>query len=139
MTLDQVLAEITRKITCVPFHDDRRIEDWSLTPTGEPFLTFCSGGVREEGEHPPCLCYTQEGAVELWRLALMDYANRKPGILYWREMPKISNAFESPGDGDDVWLRQNADGEAVIIPMFLVYSRFLISDRPALRAYSRAA
>jgi hypothetical protein len=124
MTLDQALREITQKITCVAFHNDPEIiaaGKAGLAPTGEPFLSLCSGGFKEEGKFCPCLCLDAETAIRSWRLALFEYAAQKPGILYWRHEPEL---VEEEGDGSH---------------KFWVYSRLLISDRPALRQFSRAS
>lgn len=64
-------------------------------PTGERYVTVCSGGVKLEGDPVPALCATEELAIKLFKDALREYVqsrlSEKPnGTLYWRKPPEVS-------------------------------------------------
>ena len=92
-------------------------------PTGEPYIAFCSGGVKAEGAQAPCLCATKDVAVATWRLALLDYEAKNPGILYWREMPEL------------IEVGKDEDGDV----LYAVYSRLLISKKSPIRSARKTA
>lgn len=59
---------------------------------GEPFLTFCGTGIKEQGERINAFYSTEEGA--LWALlgAIQSYAQGKEGVIHWRQPPMIEEA-----------------------------------------------
>ena len=61
---------------------------FSLAPTGEKFITMCSGGEKQEGEKFPDAYLTQELAVEAWLKCVSNMGSliEKP-VVYWREEP----------------------------------------------------
>jgi len=106
---------------------------WSgKAPTGEHYVTICSGGVKAEGEFPLAYCLDQQTAIRLWRDAIMAYAADKRGTLYWREEPMI--------EPDDLDFNSLPEGMSPTHPVlfqrpfrfFIVYSRLLISDKPPI-------
>ena len=127
MTLDEALRDITKRITCVEWDADEN-RDAHIAPTGEPYIELCSGGVKNEGDdRAPCLCARKEIAVSSWRLALLDYEAKKPGILYWRVMPEM----------DEVVISGRKDVPDTTY--YFVYSRLLISTRSVIRSVRKPA
>lgn len=86
--------------------------NFSQAPTGEPYLTLVSGGIKPEGE-PAYYYIDREAAIKSWYEffeALCRHA--LPGsILYWRRKPFL----------------------AEIESKFSVFSRLLISDKPKMQ------
>jgi len=82
---------------------------------GEPFVTLCSGGIKQEGALFPCICSSPHYAVELWALAAREYANRRGDTLQWRERPTLSEILESDDGFDKIKYK-----------WYIVYSRLLI-------------
>lgn len=86
--------------------------NFGQAPTGEPYLTLVSGGIKPEGE--PAYYYESKAhAIRSWMEffeALCRHAI--PGsILYWRRKPFL----------------------AEIERKFSVFSRLLISDKPKIQ------
>lgn len=97
----------------------------AYSQTGEPYVALVPGGIKPEGETFPIRCSTAELAIKYWLASFKEYADGKPGKLYWRERPEIGS-----------WAYQHFVGR-VDIPLsvecyYVVYSRLLISDEPWL-------
>ncbi|WP_213775089.1 hypothetical protein [Bradyrhizobium sp. dw_78] len=90
--------------------------------TGEPYVSLVSGGVKAEGKDAPIFCSTEDIAVRFWLDAFNNYARDKSGVLYWRERPNLMD-----------WDVQNVHCDIDIdrSTLYFVYSRLVISDRPA--------
>jgi hypothetical protein len=109
------------------------VGDNALSATGEEYVEVLSGKVvwdrspeemtlfPEDGYHNPTYA-TPEEAISKWKdAAISTYAYNKKGTLYWRRFPEIDL-----GDKETTW-----EGK------WKVYSRFLISDEPVIRAARR--
>lgn len=115
----------------------------SLAPNGEPYVTVVSGGIKSEGECAPCLCFSPEAAIRLWWDAARDYAFGQrakahaiaegaeaypPGEsampLYWRILPEIGEHV--------IYQRSPVDPEQMDpVTVYIVYSRFLVPSTPS--------
>ncbi len=89
--------------------------------TGERYVSIVSGGQMEEGEVVPAFATSPSVAIELWLDAAMKYAKTRSGVLHWRSKPKLTESKLFWADGLD-------DSKTV----YVVFSRFLISDKPVL-------
>ena len=96
----------------------------AFSVTMEPYVTLAMGGIKQEGDKFPCWTLTR-GALTLGYLdAVREYARGKAGALYWRAYPTIIERRE--GDTD-------IDGR-LVQPGWQIWSRLLISDKPAQQA-----
>lgn len=88
------------------------IGDNAFAPTGEQYITFCSGGIKEEGKPVP-VTGTRDLVIELFKKMAKDYIASKPAgsWLYWRAKPELR------GTEDKYYVR----------------ARLLISDLPVIR------
>jgi len=65
--------------------------DASKAPTGEPYVSLVSGGIKEQGAHFPAFFKDESLAVEAWLSAAWRYADERGGkTLYWRSRPRCS-------------------------------------------------
>lgn len=115
MTLDDVMREIKQNTTVVMWDNDPDRPS-NLAPTGEEYLSLCSGGFKPEGVVVPCMCVNKDIAIGTWRAALFEYARVTPGILYWRTEPELCE-----------------EDELDETHRFYVYSRLLISNKIVVR------
>lgn len=103
--------------------------------TGEPYVTLCSGGVKDEGALFPAWYPTPEQARKAYRKAFIEYgisgvsdSNRyaTPNRLYWRTPPEMyqRTVYEV------VPLRHGTRLEEVTL--YSVWSRLLISSKPRM-------
>lgn len=127
MTLDEALRDITQRITCVDWDGDENREPWKA-PTGEAYIEFCSGGVRDSDAKEPCLCATKEIAVATWRLAVLDYEAKRPGVLYWRVKPELE-AFKIRVAA----INEDTVGADETEIRWYVYSRLIVSNKSVIR------
>jgi hypothetical protein len=97
---------------------ESKIQTWlecgnfSQAPTGEPYLTVTSGGVKPEGE--PAYYYPEKKqAIATWFECFKAFCQLSGSgyNLYWRRKPFLAEI----------------DGK------FSVFSRFLISDKPVIQ------
>jgi hypothetical protein len=103
-------------------------------PTGEPYVTVVSGGVKLEGECFPCLCSTPELAVKLWLEAMGEYAAPDKGkTLYWRAPPEIDEIYMMPVGGDGSSSHDPDTRRALTRKAYVVYSRVLVSGKPRIQ------
>ena len=126
MTLDEACAELKSCFTVAP------VGNYNQAATGEPYVTFVSGGIKEEGCPVVCWCSSEDHAIRLWRDAVHKYARqvhahfpdpysaagcifKRPIILYWRWPPQIE--------------RRKLARDF----FYVVYSRLLISDKPQIQ------
>jgi hypothetical protein len=97
--------------------------DYAFAPTGEPYITFCCGGPKAEGERSTVLCTTGIAAVRYWMAELEKYAAGRKGVLYWRERPLVEFA--------KVKYSAVPENEFTI---WSVYGRLLISELPCIQS-----
>src|SRR3990167_309503 len=83
---------------------------WAVT--GEPYISFCMGGVRAEGADHEILGKNETVMVKCFWLHFLEYARGRDGVLYWRWKPTIS-------ESDSYGLSK-------------ISARFLISNKPPL-------
>lgn len=86
--------------------------NFSQAPTGEPYLTVTSGGVKPEGE--PAYYYPEKKqAIETWFSHFRSLCRlaRSGSTIFWRRKPFL----------------------AEINGRFSVFSRFLISEKPVIQ------
>jgi hypothetical protein len=126
MTLDEARRELECRFAVHP-----EIGNNALSATGEEFIVILSGGMKEEGDPLPIICSSPEIAIRMWLDAVLKYAESKHGTLYWRIPPELEsvtyvseNYSQLPEDTRDAWAKHT---------YWVVYSRFLISDKPQVR------
>lgn len=113
MTLAKAVAEFERGRVVVEGLPTSRCQ------TGEEYVTICSGGPKAEGESSVGMATEQE-AIDRWLAHVKAYAEGKTGAIYWRSQP-------------DLEMYQSRKGPKE----WRVYSRFIITDKPALYAHWR--
>ena len=113
MTLEEAVAEFER---------GRVIADGLPQPTsqtGEPYEVIYAGsfGPQRYGESAEIGLYTSEElAAKWWLESIKRYASDKHGVVYWRTRPDMTR-----------WVVGATER-----PMWMVYSRLLISDKPPI-------
>lgn len=110
MTLDELMADIDARFECV-IGIPR-----SISNTGEPYYEIGSRCVDR------VLCPTEESCYSVLHRSILDYAEGKKGILYWRVSPECESAKYRSGLDSEEWTQTLWRG----------YARLLISDLPAL-------
>ena len=99
---------------------EARFEPWPnigetrCAPTGEPYVTLCSGGIKEEGAVVPMMCGCASEAYLEWIAAFAEYGRGKSGRLFWRQKPFLDT------DTQEKWC--------------LVRARLLISNKEPIEA-----
>lgn len=131
MTLDEARKEFESGFTVWP-----EVGNYSIAPTGEPYVEICSGGYKPEGH--PCLAVgtSEQSAVYLWLIAAEQYAKGKSGTLYWRSLPEVdSYTYYSEGifASDAIGRTDKERNDFYRHVFWRAYSRFLISDKPVIR------
>jgi hypothetical protein len=109
MNLNVAVEKIQRDYTCVDWAPDDNRPD-HIAPTGEQYVEVYSGGLGDSTKIP-CLCLTEEIAVDTWYRTIQAMQSVKSGIIYWRVRPEMAT-----------------DGTR-----FFVYSRLLISSNSVIR------
>lgn len=89
------------------------------------YVAICSGGWTKPKELIPCLCISEEIAVDLWRKTFDEFLSTVfptfPRVLIWRS-PPIMRRFTITMQGADQQHR-------LVSPRFAVYSEAAFSDR----------
>lgn len=124
MTLEEARADIERRFTVHP-----TIGDQSVSPTGEPYVVVTTGGPRDEGDTSRCMATSEAAAIDLWHEAMVAYVSGKGGTLYWRTVPVVDFFEYRPVSDEDFSVIGSRK-------LWLVYSRFLISEKPQRRRIS---
>lgn len=124
MTLDEAVLRLE---ACFKVHPE--VCGQGVAPTGEPFVTVVTGGVKSEGEPSPIIATSEALAVEYWLRAAMQYAAGKSGgTLYWRIRPEVVSAeLVTVGIKPEDTAAQR---------YYKIYSRLLISSAPIRGAAS---
>ena len=69
-----------------------------LAPTGEPYVTFISSGIKEEGECADFHMTAVEAVNDFWE-NIGNYISRQSGTIYWRLRPVLCHSqYELPWD-----------------------------------------
>ena len=93
----------------------------SVSPTGEPYVEICSGGIRKEYEEIPAWFSFPKLAVEFWKRAVTEYTDgvveSENKTIYWRVFPELC---EWP--------------VISVRTLYSVYSRLLISSKPRIKS-----
>lgn len=101
------------------------VGNFAYCPTGEPYLTVVSAGIKEEGAKPH-LFQSEQGAVLAWNMTIVkiiynlcgkDTVLRGKLTVYWRKEPKMR--FFEPAEGK--------------YQRWTVYSRLRISAKPVIQ------
>lgn len=111
-------------------HDGMMPDQWSLAVTGEPFVAIVPGGIKEEGALFPLFATSAEIAVASWLEAALRYADGKGSTLYWRERPQQEDQDYLPADLPESW---NERRDHFRLKLYMVYSRFLVTDKAPLK------
>lgn len=148
LTLDDAVAEIERRFRCVTGLA------WRVAQTGEEYVEILSGGIRDDQIRILALCGEEETAVQLWFDAINKYFAQKreawaqlvaeqgyvipepDWTLYWRSPPEMG---EHTLYDDEAWITGEQKPHYVAKRFYRVYSRLLISDKPATYADVDAA
>ncbi len=139
MTLDEAIVAVASEYKIIDEigfddNDDLGRRDMSRAPTGEKYLTICSGGVREQGESSRAFFTSDEDAISAWLCAVWDEAERvgkgEKLALYWREKPAINRAeFVAI---DQVALMNDPEQRSnITLSLCYVGSRMLIAKDPS--------
>lgn len=86
-----------------------------ISPTGEEYRCYSAHGERGEGEASSA-SVTADDALKSLDLVLRSLVPATPSSLYWRTKPEIAFVRKVSSYCDEGWF---------------IYSRFLISDKPA--------
>jgi hypothetical protein len=105
--------------------------NYRQAPTGEEYVVIMNGGIKEEGRNIPCLAWTEQDSIRLWKEAVLQYAAGKTGVLYWREKPELAGT-EMFWEGYDAKTNRVEKYGASNV-MWRVYSRLLISDKTPIQ------
>ena len=108
------------------FHFYENIGNMRYCPTGEPYQTVTSAGIKIEGDLVE-LFKTSREAIEEWGKTIKKITNsaKRKSIVFWRRLPEL--LYSKPVDGDDGWGILPSDGG------WTVYSRFRISAQPIIQ------
>lgn len=110
MTLEEAVAEIESKFTCV----DGPPYAWG--PTGEAYVVVSS--TIELSMVP--LDKAEQTLIKVWQRDFWWYAHNKEGTLYWRVRPEIEEGTET----NPIIISSSPT------PIMTIYSRLLISSKP---------
>lgn len=67
----------------------------STTGDGTPYITFVSGGVKQQGHAARQRCATEKDAVEEWIAPFEAFCNNRANqVLRWRSRPVIEHDGE---------------------------------------------
>lgn len=100
----------------------------SRAVTGEPYISFCLGGVRDEGERPSVWSVDEKAAVECFWLHFLTHTKDKPSdsVFYWRRKPEITVRDVEEEDFD------SREGGKRAVKLLQIHARFLVSNKPPL-------
>jgi hypothetical protein len=130
VTLDEARRQFESR-----FEVWHEIGDHSLSPTGEPYVEVCSGGVKGDAERIAAVGTSEAAAIKLWLQAANEYADGKTGTLYWRVVPEIDSINVTlEGYDSDHGLTDELRDAYYKRKNWIAYSRFLISDKPRIRS-----
>lgn len=72
-----------------------RKHDGFLAPTGDPYVTITSGGIKAEAEPDRNGSFsTIEAAIASFWKHLTAYLDGRKGVIYWRKVPALSEDVE---------------------------------------------
>lgn len=123
-TLADAVADIERRFTVVEGLP------CATSQTGEPYVEYGPGGIREQGIiNYAHLHTTEEGAIRALCGVVTHFASFAPdgAALYWRIRPEVEKNVLYK---DESLLM--ARPHFTPVPVFTVYARLLISDRPVI-------
>jgi len=129
--LDQAVEEFERGRDIYP-----DVGDYSLCPTGEPYLVFTCGGVKQDGERSKVFCTTAESAIQYWIAEFEKYAANHSGRLYWRCRPEIEVARCRPEIEVARYIPTGLPHPTPVgltVEFWQVYGRACISSKPAIQ------
>ena len=112
----------------LPNADYEGPRDMDRAPTGEPYVTVCSGCILEPNE-APAIWYTERNfAMSDWLMSAKGLAGESAGArnLYWREKPRWVEAEFVPVD-QVAAMNDAALKRCMHIKVGFVYSRLLVS------------
>lgn len=89
-----------------------------VTDAGSRYISFCSGGIKEEGGAIPALSSTVAGVVADWKKHVQKYAAEHDGKMLIRTWPEIKQHQCLAGD--------DAGATYVPVTMYAVRSRLVI-------------
>lgn len=102
----------------------------AYAPTGDYFLTWVSGGIKNEGASVGVWCTSPETALTWMLKHIMNYKSKHPGIVYWRKRPTINvENFLKPVQSASP-LALNQETTMAVYPLYFAWCRMVISDRP---------
>ena len=104
----------------------------ATAPTGEPYVSLVSGGIKAEGERLPAYFSTPERAIVAWYDSALRYAQHG-NVLYWRELPSLESQQYAPVDADGEFAKDTDLRKMMTITVYTVYSRLLVSDKPIIQ------
>lgn len=105
----------------------------ATSQTDEPYEIFSMAGPVTEGEFFH-FASAESIAVSAWLSAMQDYLRDRPGTLYWRIEPEIERFDQHIycADHFNLELKINDPRGYIAVPVWRVYCRLLVSDKPVL-------
>jgi len=121
---DEQPKELLSVFKGLKFHKD--IGNFRYCPTGEPYQTVTSGGVKEEGAIIE-LFKSERMAIATWEKTISKILHNRQNnsIVFWRRMPEMR--FHEPTKGTERYFELASNGG------WSVYSRLIISDKPIIQ------
>lgn len=96
-----------------------------LAPTNEPFLSFSTAGVYDEGEPVCIICLSPESAIQTYWFNFLKVSIAHPGSrLYWRSKPSLKSIEAPPA------MVESTVSFLAGSRLHLVHSRFVLSSKP---------
>lgn len=113
MTAITTCEELYEHVNTLFENQTKTPEQRRLASNGEPFYTFCSGGIKKEGDPHPARPSTEQEALDWWVRDFFYFAVDKGATkIYWRRIPEFIEVPKYRGDEHE--------------PYVTVYSRLLL-------------
>ena len=134
MTLDEAVTQFESTLTV---HDqmgcpaDAEYDgpmDFSRAPTGEPYITLTSGGIKKPGYRVPAWFADKDEAIAFWLMEAKHYAKEHGTQLYWREKPELTMQTFVAIDQASAILKK-ALHDTMSVELWFVWSRLLVSKK----------